>query len=348
MVPSKKIGLAMVSIGGWSRAVAREIKGVKNARLVACFTRNQENRRKFAEEYNCEAKESYESLLADPAVDAVLLMSANHVHREQARAALKAGKHVFIDKPITNTLKEAFDLYRAFKKSDRVLFVGHNCRRLWSSRKIRQIIDSGKLGRISMAESNRSHGGGLYLTPDSWRYHRKYCPGGPLIQLGIHEIDTLQYLLGPIVEVSSLLTRLHTPGKIDDTTMTIYRFKSGVIGYTGSGYCVQPGNNFINVYGTDGRVALRPGCVEVAIHDRKKPPRLTRIPIPAHGTLGRANRDEVQDFVNACLGKYQGAIKGEDGIRALAVVEAAILSNQTGKVVEVRKLIKKYDKKFKL
>lgn len=338
-----KVKLGAVSLGGWAQMVASSMKYCGNAEMYACYTRNEEKRNAFAEQYGCIPKASYEELLADPELDAVLLLSPNQVHLEQAKAAARAGKHVFVDKPITNTLKEAFALYRYCKKTRRVLAVGHNSRRLWTVRKLKAMIDNGELGDINMVEANFSHNGGLALRPGDWRYYHASCPSGPLIQLGIHNIDTFHYLFGPITEVAAIFNRQLVTAQIDDSTALVCKFKSGIIGYNGSGYTCKPAHKVLNVYGTKANAFLDPGMLEIRTEPIPKVVKKRIIKAPTTtGTTRHAIAEEISEFASAVRGQGAVEVSGKEAIEALAVVEAAIISNKTGRTVSVPKLLRKF------
>ena len=276
-----------------------------------------------------------------PEVEGVVLITANHTHRELCVAAAKAGKHVLVDKPIANTLADAAAMYKACKKHKVLLAVGHNTRREWVIRKMKSLVDSGKMGDITMVEGNFSHPGGLSLSPKQWRWYKDKCPSGPLIQLGVHNIDAMQYLLGPVKSVWSVMRKLVVKAEIDDTTMSVFEFESGILAYCGSGYTVRPGQKEFTVFGTKGTIRwLR----ELQFLQEPKPHQveITSYLRPVNIRGDHSVVEEIQEFTDAIRGKGKIEVDGGVAIRALAVVEAAIQSNKTGKAVNVKPLIRKY------
>ena len=190
------VKVALVGIGWWSGPVGGAAKESAKLDLVSCYTRTPEKPAAFAEAHGCAEAGSYEAILADPAVEGVLITSTNSVHRAQIEAALRAGKHVWVEKPVTNTLAEARSVLAAWRASGKVLSVGHCYRRAAGHRKMKALIEDGAVGRPLQAEAFWSTSSDLQLTPDKWRYFREECPGGALMQLGVHHADTLHYLLG--------------------------------------------------------------------------------------------------------------------------------------------------------
>jgi len=339
----------MVGIGRWSKVLAGEIEKVDNAVIYSCFSRNVENKEAFARQYKCESKNSFEDLINDPKLDVVVLVTANHVHREQTIAAARAGKHVFVDKPIANSLEDSFVMVRECKKHKVILAIGHNSRRDWEVQKIKSLLAKKIIGKISMVEANFSHSGGLRVKEGDWRYYKETCPSGPLIQLGIHHIDSLQYLFGPIEQVSALFSRLYTPGEIDDTTATIFTFKSGIVGYNGSGYTINPIVKGIRIYGTEGSIIINDDLHEGGLRVTCMSSKTQKMEKKTYGrpeteTIFISLKYQIEDLANAIQKKEIFMVTPEESIRALAVVEAADISQRTGKVVNVDSLISKYDK----
>jgi len=224
------VKVASVGIGWWSNVLADAVKQDDQIEIVTCYTRSAQKRKAFANKYSCDQEASYEDVLKRPDVDAVLLTTPNQVHAEQIVAAAKAGKHVFTDKPMTLTTQDARRVVEACKQYGVILAVGHSRRRSAGVRRMKQLIDQGALGTPIAVEANLSFGMGLTLTKQQWRWNRAESPGGPLMSLGIHHVDNMHYLLGPIARVSSFFGRLATPSPIEDVTSTIFEafFKEGV------------------------------------------------------------------------------------------------------------------------
>lgn len=141
---------------------------------------------------------SLEEMLSDPEVEGVLVTTPNDTHKPVILGALAAGKAVYTDKPIAHSLEDAVEIKQAVERDQRVFSIGHSARRISGHRAMKDWIDSGRLGGISMAEAHFTTRRGFALTPESWRYFAGNSPGGSLIQLGVHHTDTLQFLLGPV------------------------------------------------------------------------------------------------------------------------------------------------------
>src|SRR2546427_2530157 len=185
-------------MGWWSDVLADAIQRSGKLKIVACYTRSEEKRRAFAGKYGCRAAPSYEAILGDPSIAAIINTTPNDAHLETTRAAAAAGKHVFLDKPIANTVFDARAITDACRKAGVVLALGYQRRRESHFRWIQQRIDEGAFGRLVNAEANISRDrlgkGGLNSPP----YTPAGKPGGALLPIGLHLTYGLEYQLWSI------------------------------------------------------------------------------------------------------------------------------------------------------
>jgi predicted dehydrogenase len=241
------LGVALVGTGMWGQRLAAALQRTPSLRLVACYSRRPEQREAFASQFGCQAAPDFEALLAQPEVAGVLLVTPNAAHRAGVEACARAGKGIFLEKPIADNLQEGQAIAAACAQAGVTLLVGHAFRRLGASRKVRQLQEEGALGQVVLAEANFSLPG--TFTPDKWRAYRETCPGGPLMQLGVHHADTLQYWLGPVARVQGTFAHLAVPADIDDVGVALLEFESGVRGVITGSY-VSPKTYELRLYGT--------------------------------------------------------------------------------------------------
>ena len=341
---SEKIRLAQVGLGRWARVLARGAQRGDMIDIYSCYSRSEDKRRAFMEEYGIKrSASSYEELLADPDVEGIMITTPNDTHRPLIVQALEAGKPVYTDKPVAQTLEDASAIKAAVDKSGLPFAVGHSARRLSGNRQMKKWIDDGTLGGVSMAEANFSNERGLELTPETWRWYLSKTPGGPLIQLGVHHADNLQYLLGPVAAVSSHTRKLFTKSEVPDATMTILEFESGALGYLGCGWA-SPGIYQIRLQGTKANLMYdldfthwddaheaddHSTLVSQAYGDQDRKP----VTLPSTDMF----REQLEEFAMACRGEASVEVGVDDAIRALSVVHCAIESNaQGGKAIEVK------------
>lgn len=342
-----RIRLASIGLGRWARVLARGVQRSDVVELTSCFSRSEDKRRAFQEEFGVpRAAATLDELLADEEVEGVVITTPNDTHREVITRALEAGKGVYTDKPISTTLEDAAAIAEAVRASGRVFAVGHSARRLAGSRVMKAWIDDGRIGGVSMAEANFSNERGLELTPDTWRWYSDKSPGGPFIQLGVHHADNLQYLLGPVRSVTAHTRKVFTEAEVPDTVMAILEFESGALGYLGCGWA-SPGIYTINLQGT--RANLRydldfthwDASHEADDHSSlvsQEFGQIERTPVE----LPRTDmfREQLEEFGRAIRGEATVEVGVEEAVRALAVVHAGLASAaRNGAAVELREVV---------
>ena len=180
-------------MGWWSDVLADAMTRSKKIEIAACYTRSADKRAAFAAKYKCRPAASYDEVLADPGIKAVINTTPNDVHLETTRAAAAAGKHVFLDKPIANTVSDGRAISEVCRKAGVVLALGYQRRRESHFRWVKQQIEAGVFGRLVNAEANISRDRLGKIDLSSWRYQAAGMPGGVMLQIGIHYTDVLEY-----------------------------------------------------------------------------------------------------------------------------------------------------------
>jgi predicted dehydrogenase len=253
--------------------------------------------------------------------DGVLIATPNHVHLENAVAAAGAGRHVFVEKPIADTIESAEWIRDACVEAGVVLMVGHAFRRLGAARRAKELV--GELGTVVLAEANFSLPG--KLPPSAWRAQRARNPGGPIMQLGIHHVDTLAYLLGPVARTTGRFAHVHTDAEIDDVGVATLEFASGALGVVTGSY-VSPHTFSLRLLGSDGVLDYRADLGAVW-------PAAERVDEVSTLTLnGRPVEFEPRDMLAEELAEFAAAARGDavvetgaaEGIAALRVVLEAV------------------------
>ena len=309
---------ASIGMGWWSDELADAVQGKSDAiRIETCFTRSAKKRAAFAEKYGTAQHESYEAVIADEGIDAVILTTPHSTHAEQVIAAAAAGKHVFCEKPFTLTRASAQAAVDACSAAGVVLAVGQN--RRWHSaiRALKAMLEAGTLGTILHAEANFSVPSALSYPPDLWRANRVESPAGSVTALGIHMIDALIYLLGPVARVAAQAYRRAVRVDIDDTTSALFAFQSGASGYLGT-FFACPHTSYINVYGTGGNALAQIDNSRLTVQPAEGPQREEAI--EAQDTL----RLELDEFAAACAGEARFTVAPEEAVHGIAVLEALV------------------------
>ena len=331
------VRLAPIGLGRWASVLAAGARRGEVIELSSCFSRSEERRAAFQEEFAVpRSAATLDELLADEAVEGVMITTPNDTHRELIIRAIEAGKAVYTDKPVTHTLEDAAAVRRALDASDVAFAVGHSARRLAGSRVMKQWIEDGSLGAVSLAEANFSNERGLELTPDTWRWYADKSPGGTLIQLGVHHADTLQYLLGPVARVSAHVRRLHTKSEVPDAVMAVLEFESGPLGYIGAGWA-SPGIYQIRLQGTEANLMYdldfthwdeshRADEWSTLVSQRYRDMERQPVSLPPSDMF----REQLEEFALAIRGEAVVEVGIDEAMRALAVVHAALESSDRG------------------
>jgi len=233
---AEPLRVACIGMGWWSDVLADAVKRSNNLNIVACFSRSDEKRQAFAKKYGCRALPSYEAVLSDGEVEAVINTTPNDVHLETTRQAAQSGKHVFLDKPIANSVSDGRKITEICRQAGVVLALGYQRRRESHFRWIKQQIEAGVFGQMVNAEANisRDRLGQFDLT--SWRYTAAGMPGGVMLQIGVHYADVLDYLIGPIKAVSGRFAQLVLPGDNPDVASLVLEHENGALSTLNASY----------------------------------------------------------------------------------------------------------------
>ncbi len=324
---------AVLGIGWWSDVLADAAKRSGMIEIATCFTRSEEKRAAFAAKYGCRAASSYEEILADPAIAAIINTTPNGVHLETTRMAAAVGKHVFLDKPIANTVAEGRDIARVCEAAGVVLALGYQRRRESHFRWIKAEIDAGRFGRLVQAECNISRDRLGKIDLSSWRYQAVGMPGGVMLQIGIHYVDVLEMLLGPVKRVSGMLAQLVLPGDNPDVASLMLEHESGAISNLTASYASASEYYMMNVYGKEASAYydLFNGLRCLRRGDKAPLP----VPLSENDTI----REELEEFVTCVRTGAKPETDGWWASRNLAVIRAGVESARTGRVMEVDAVI---------
>lgn len=301
--------------------------------VVSVVSSNAERARAYAEtngigNYTTDVA----ALLADPQIDAVYISTTNELHCEQAIAAAHAGKHILCEKPLALSLEDAHAMAKAASSAGIVLATNHHLRNAATHTAMRNAVASGKIGRPLAARV--FHAGYLPVHLQGWRLDKPAAGGGAILDLTVHDVDTLRYVLGrnPIEVVAfSQLAGMGSEG-IEDGVMGAIRFEDGIIAQFHDGFTTKFAETGLEVHGTDGSLVgrnvmtQRPvGSVVLRDADGERE-------LPIEG--GDLYESGLRAFHSALRGGAPSA-SAEDGIWSLATALAVAKAAKTGLVVKV-------------
>ena len=331
---AKPVRAAVVGIGWWSDVLADAVKRGTSVEIVTCFTRSEDKRKSFAAKYGCKAATSYDEVLEDPTIEAIINTTPNNVHLETTAQAASAGKHVFLDKPIANSVAEGMQIAKVCEKHSVVLALGYQRRRESHFRWIKQEIDAGRFGKLVQAEGNISRDRLGKIDLSSWRYQAEGMPGGVILQIGLHYVDVLEYLMGPVKRVSGMAAQLVLPGDNPDVASMILEHESGAISNLTASYASASEYYMMNIYGKTASAYydLFSGLRHLKQGDTKPTP----IVCENNDTI----REEVDEWAACIRNKTKPETDGYWGARNLAVVKAGVRSAREGRAIDVAEILK--------
>jgi predicted dehydrogenase len=320
------VRLAAVGLGWWGDRLA-EAATAEGMSIVSCFSPSDQ-RLEFAQKYGCRAAASWDDVLADTDVEAIVLATPHSTHADQVVEAASAGKHVFVEKPFTLNVADAKRAIAAAESAGVVLQVGHNRRRQPGVRRLKQLVDTDALGTIHHVEANLSHPKGL--TPRTgWRGKPSESPAGGMTGLGVHMVDNLIYLVGRPRRLAAFSKQIATLGTLDEATTVMLEFESGPLGFVGT-TTVIPDVASTAAFGTkaaawndlDGERFYRQ---DVGAKDRHEEP------IETLDTV----RDELAEFATCVRTGKAPEVGGPEALEVVAVLEGIIESARDGGVVDL-------------
>ena len=339
------INAAIVGMGWWGQTLVEAVSGTSDKiRFVAGATRTHSDAIKdFSRLHKLALRQTFEEVIDDPEVDAVVLATPHSMHAKQLAAAAAKRKHVYCEKPFGLTKAEAVASVAAAKRAGITLGLGYNRRWHPEMTKLRDQIGSGALGVVLHVEATMTFPNALMLKADAWRASREETPCGGLTPMGVHAIDGMIDLCGPIDEVYCQSFRRAVEIDADDTTSILLRMKEGMSGYLGTMTATGGGFNF-QVYGSKGFVKLE-GMTHVAgapSEERRTKlfGRCTFKPVKGPAEVWEAASLDIvkatlEDFAIAALGGKPFMITTDEMIHGAAVTEAIVRSAASHRVEKV-------------
>lgn len=316
-------------------------KHADRARITVCFDIDREKARQRAELVGGDARavSSLEEVLTDPDVDAVEICTPHHLHAEAVVAAARAGKHIFCQKPLAKTLEECDAMIAAAKEAGVVLYYGETNRTMTAAVEAKRAVDAGRIGRLIGVQATYAHWqGGRYLST-AWRYDPAITGGGQLLDGGIHYIDVMLHIGGPVRSVSCFTTRFRPELGGEDTAVVNLRFaEDGRLGTLFSSQAAgiwTPNPGFV-AFGTEGVLSLGGPLGALVLHRPDLPEK--REVLLAEG--GDSFAEMTRRYLDTVLNGAPNPSPGEVGRENLRVVLAAYESERQGREVAVEEVEK--------
>lgn len=340
----KKIKIGVIGCGSIAKhRHLPEYAANKDVEIVALCDVVKERVNALAEQYNAEAYTNFDDLLKRDDLDAVSICTPNYLHAKISIAALHAGKHVLCEKPMATSLEEAKDMIAAAKQNGKKLMIAHNQRLVPSHQKAKQLIASGEVGKIYSFRTVFGHGGPEGWSADgkdSWFFRKEEAFVGAMGDLGVHKIDLIHFLIGEdIVEVGAFVeTSAKQNTDVDDTAICVLKTKSGIVGTLAASWSyVSSEDNSTIIYAENAILRLEddPEHSLIVQYKTGEVVKYALGKIQSNEEGGQSNSQTINKFVEAIVSDEEPYITGEEGLKALKVVIAALHSNETKSIVGV-------------
>lgn len=325
---SEPVRVAPVGLGWWGGVLAAAAQRAEGLEVVSGYSRSAEKRAAFAAEHGCRTAESWDEVLADPEIDALLLATPHSTHADQVVDAASAGKHVFVEKPFTLSVADAKRAIAAADRAGIVLQVGHNRRRQPATRRLKQLVDSGELGVVHHVEANLSNPKGLNPRT-GWRALREESPAGGMTGLGVHMVDNLVYLVGRAKRLAAFSKRIVQVSDLDDVTAVLLEFEDGPVGWLGTSMVI-PDVARTAAFGTEAAAWNECDGEKLYVQRVGEKDRTER-PVETLDTI----QDELVDLGRCVRDGARPETGGPEALEVVAVLEGLMDSVRTGEVVEM-------------
>ncbi|HSV61029.1 MAG TPA: Gfo/Idh/MocA family oxidoreductase [Variovorax sp.] len=320
---------------GWgligASTIAREwmidaIRAQPGHEIVSVLSSNAQRGAQFAKAHGiASSTTSLEALLADPAIDAVYISSTNELHAPQAIAAARAGKHVLCEKPLAMSLADAQAILQARREAGVLLGTNHHLRNAAAHQAMRQLLREGAIGQPLFARV--FHAVQLPTHLQGWRVNAAAAGGGVVLDITVHDADTLRFLLD--AEPLEAVAMTQGGGPVEEGVMAVLRFDNGVLAQLHDAFNVPHAGTGIEIHGSAGSIIGRDVMTQRPVGEvwLRTAQGERQIALAPHNLYAHA----MQHFAAALRGEGAPAASGEDGLRSLAAALAVLEASRSGR-----------------
>jgi len=319
-----------------------------SAELIGFFDLSKQRAAQVAAPFGGRVYDSWADLLAEPSIDAVSVCTANVSHAEIAIAALRAGKHVLLEKPMAATLEQCEQIVDVAAHSDKLVMLDHNQRFTKAHGMARDLIASGVIGDLLGFRTTFGHSGpetwSVDPGPNTWFFNASMTTMGAIGDLGVHKTDIVHFLTGAhVVEVTAKLSTLEkrdasgAPIPVDDHAVAVYTLDNGAVGTMTASWCFHGGeDNSTVLYGKKGviRVYDDPDFQVIVERAGQAPDKRAVEPMQTNDAPQASSR-VIDAFVDAVLNGKPSPMPADEALAAMRAVFAAMQSSRTGQAVAI-------------
>ncbi|MEM3549743.1 MAG: Gfo/Idh/MocA family oxidoreductase [Candidatus Bathyarchaeia archaeon] len=314
----KRLGVAVIGAGFWGRNHARVFKELEMAELLAVCDINRERAKNVAMQFHVDAYTSARRMLKRKDIEAVSICTWSTSLAKEASKALKAGKHVLIEKPMAAKAKEAETLLRIAESEGLHLTVGFLMRFIPGIQYIKSAAENRTIGEVVCATAKRVS-----------QWPERIGDVGVVKDLAIHDIDIMRYIFNGEPQTVYAKTGSMKHRKFEDYAHIMLTFEGGRSAFIESNWLTPYKTRMLVVTGSAAIAKLDYITQELTIEESEKTVQ-PRIPWQEPLKL------ELKNFVNCILGREKPLVTGMDGLKALKIAEAALKSSKIGRTVKIK------------
>jgi predicted dehydrogenase len=305
------------------KRVAPALRDAANCRLVAVSRSRAELAKEFALEFGARRWFArLEDLLADAEIEAVYLATPVYLHAAQAIAAAEAGKHVLCEKPMALTTADCDRMIAAARANNVRLGVAYYRHFYPLVARVKEIIDSGELGKISLAQINAFE---FFNPPEDhpryWFLERAKSGGGPMMDFGCHRLEVLTNLFGTVKQLKSLISNEVFGREVEDTACALLQFENGACANLSVTHAAAEAQDALDIFGTNGSIHVPVLNGSEMLIKTETGERTER-----HAPAENIHQPLIEDFADAVLNGKKPAVTGETG-REIARLEEEIYAD---------------------
>lgn len=341
--PSTPLGFGIAGWGNIASHHAKSIAELENCKLIGGVSTQERKRRAMKEAFGMVGFDSFTEMLRQPEIDVICICTPSGYHLEYALQAAIAGKHLIIEKPLEITLSRAREIIKACRENGVKLSCIFQNRFSDDYEKALKAAREGQLGKLILGNAYiKWYRDQAYYDSAAWRGTLQGDGGAALINQGIHTIDLLQNIMGPVKTVFGTTRTMSHNIEGEDLGVAILEFENGALGtIEGSTSIYQGYPERLEIHGTDGSIVLESGRIvswKTAEDKFGKPEPAEDFGDGSSDPMAigyQLHKKQILDMANAIWNNEKPAVDGEEGLKSLQIVEAIYQSARTGEKVEV-------------
>lgn len=339
----EKVGIGIIGTGSIVNAYVKCINELETAQLVALYTKSADRVEEAEKHFGAPVFDDIEKLLALPEIQLICVCNESGNHGIAIKKSSEAGKHVLSEKPLEVTPEKIDEVIDSCKKNNIILGCVLQNRCSEDYQIVEKNVREGKLGKLLMGNAHINwYRNKEYYSKNPWRGTKKYDGGAAFMNQGIHTVDLLLNLMGPVKSVFGNMKTMVHDIEGEDVGMGILNFDNGAMGTITAGTALFPGYpERLEIYGEKGSILMEGGkIVQWNVQDVPSPIFIENKEAKSGATdptnIGHFNHKTViQDMIDAIKQNRSPMVEGAEARKAVAVITALYRSSQEEKLIQL-------------